>query len=231
MKSRPRITGQLLALLIAATGLSACSGTEAATDAGTDASTDGGPDSGTGGVAGSGGMGGTAATGGTGGAAGTDAGVSEWRIFVTETVQNANFGGLDGADQLCATQASEAALEGEFKAWLSTSSVSVLDRLTHADGPYVLVEGTRIANDWSDLVDRSILAPINRDANGDLRTGDTWTGTMATGASYLLDDCAGFTSGSAGIALCGQSGATNSTWTQNITPGCSTLLRLYCIEQ
>ena len=107
----------------------------------------------------------------------------------------------------------------------------MLDRLTHADGPYVLVDGTRIANDWSDLVDRSILAPINRDANGDLRTGDTWTGTMATGASYLLDDCAGFTSGSAGIALCGQSGATNSTWTQNITPGCSTLLRLYCIEQ
>ena len=223
MKSRPRITAQLLALLIAATGLSACSGTEGATDAG--------PDSGTGGVAGSGGMGGTAATGGTGGAAGTDAGVSEWRIFVTETVQNANFGGLDGADQLCATQASEAALEGEFKAWLSTSSVSVLDRLTHADGPYVLVEGTRIANDWSDLVDRSILAPINRDANGALRTGDTWTGTLATGASYLDDDCAGFPSGSAGIALCGQSGATNSTWTQNITPSCSTLLRLYCIEQ
>jgi hypothetical protein len=214
MKSRPRIAAQLLALLIAATGLSACSGTEAATDAGTD--------SGTGGVAGSGGM---------GGAAGTDAGVSERRIFVTETVQNANFGGLDGADQLCATQASEAGLEGEFKAWLSTSSVSVLDRLTHADGPYVLVDGTRIANDWSDLVDRSILVPINRDANGDLQTGDTWTGTLATGFSYLDDDCAGFTSGSAGVALCGQSAATSAAWTQNITPGCSTPLRLYCIEQ
>ena len=163
--------------------------------------------------------------------AGTDAGVSEWRIFVTETVQNANFGGLDGADQLCATQASEAGLEGEFKAWLSTSSVSVLDRLTHADGPYVLVEGTRIANDWSDLVDRSILAPINRDANGARRTGDTWTGTLATGVSDPDDDCVGFTSGSAGVARCGQTGATSAAWTENITPPCSTPLRLYCIEQ
>jgi hypothetical protein len=162
---------------------------------------------------------------------GVDAGLSEWRIFITNTVQNADLGGLDGADQLCVAQAADAGLEGDFKAWLSTRLLSVSNRLVHADGPYVLVDGTPVANDWDDLVDGSIRAPINLDANGELRGGDTWTGSLATGASYTADDCAGFTSGSDGTALCGTSASTSATWTQNITPVCSTGLRLYCIEQ
>ena len=166
--------------------------------------------------------------------AGTDSGVdagSEWRVFVTNTVQNANFGGLDGADQLCATQAADAGLEGNFKAWLSTRSLSASDRLTHADGPYVLVDGTLLADDWDDLVDGFIAAPINLDASGAARTGDTWTGTLATGASYANDDCAAFASGSDGFALCGSTATIGAGWTQSATPDCSTELRLYCIEQ
>ena len=162
---------------------------------------------------------------------GMDSGVAERRIFVTNTVQNANFGGIAGADELCAAQAADADLEGEFMAWLSTRSSSVSERLTRASGPYVLVDGTMVANDWDDLVDGSILVPINLDANGGLRTGDVWTGTLATGASYPGDDCAAFTSGSDGIALCGASASTTATWTENITPSCSTQLRLYCLEQ
>ncbi len=63
------------------------------------------------------------------------------------------------------------------------------------------------------------------------RRGDIWTGTLATGASYAGDDCEGFTDGMTGIAQCGASSATNAAWTQNITPACSTVLGLYCIEQ
>ncbi len=166
--------------------------------------------------------------------AGTDSGVdagSEWRVFVTNTVQNANFGGLDGADQLCATQAADAGLEGNFKAWLSTRSLSASDRLVHANGPYVLVDGTLVASDWDDLVDGFIAAPINLDASGVARTGDTWTGTLATGASYANDDCAAFASGSDGFALCGSTATIGAGWTQSATPDCSTELRLYCIEQ
>ena len=213
------LTPPVLVLLSAIVGLSACSDTESAMDAGTDADVDAGLDSGMD-------AGTDASTD-----AGMDAGLSEWRIFITNTVQNADFGGLDGADQLCATQAADAGLEGDFKAWLSTRSLSVSDRLMHADGPYVLVDGTLVANDWDDLLDGSIQAPINLDANGDLRGGDTWTGTLATGASYSSDDCAAFTSGSGGIALCGSSESTSSTWSENITPACSTGLRLYCVEQ
>lgn len=174
-----------------------------------------------------------ACSSGTGGNAGTggDAGLSEWRIFRTATTQTANLGGIAGADALCAAQAIAAGLDGEFKAWLSTVSSPVADRVTQASGPYVLVNGTRIADDWDDLVDGSILAPIHLDANGVLRAGEVWTGTLATGASYLNDDCAGFTSGSTGVALCGATNSTTATWTENITPACSTQLGLYCIEQ
>jgi len=188
-------------LAIVMTGLLACTGT--APDAGPDA------DAG----------------------AAADSGVTEWRVFITDTPQNANFGGIAGADALCADQATAAGLEGEFKAWLSTISSAVSDRVTYASGPYLLVDGTRVANDWDDLVDGSILAPVNLDANGTLQVGEVWTGTLATGASHPGDDCAAFMSGSTGEALCGASSSTTATWTENITPACSTLLRLYCIEQ
>ena len=200
--------------VIAMVGLLACGGSGAASgiDSGMDASMDSGMDSGT--------------------DSGPDSGVSEWRIFVTNTVQDANLGGIAGADELCAGQASDANLEGEFKAWLSTRTSSVSDRLTHSSGAYVLVNGTVVANDWDDLVDGSILAPINLDANGEPRTGDVWTGTLATGASFSRDDCAAFASDSSDeIALCGASASTTPTWTENITPACSVQLRLYCIEQ
>ncbi|MGB5266094.1 MAG: hypothetical protein WBN30_05880, partial [Polyangiales bacterium] len=163
--------------------------------------------------------------------AGTDAGTAERRIFRTDTNQSANLGGIAGADAICAAQALAAGLDGEFKAWLSTIASPVANRVTQASGPYVLVDGTRVADDWSDLVDGSILAPINRDANGMFRSGEIWTGTLANGDSYPSSDCDSFTNGSTGTALCGASNSTTSTWTENITPACSTLLGLYCIEQ
>ena len=157
--------------------------------------------------------------------------MTEWRIFRTDTNQNANLGGIAGADAICAAQALAAGLDGEFNAWLSTIASPVADRVTQASGPYVLVDGTRVADDWDDLVDGTILAPINLDANGMFRSGEIWTGTLATGASYATSDCGAFTNGSSGTALCGASNATDATWTENITPACSTALGLYCIEQ
>jgi hypothetical protein len=215
-------SSQGLLLAIVVSGALACSSTDPGIDAGT------GGGAGDGGGAGSGGDAGNGGQAGTGGAAGQ----SEWRIFRTETVQNANLGGIAGADAICAAQALAAGLEGEFKAWLSTITSPVAGRLTPSSGPYVLVDGTRVADDWNDLVDGSILAPINLDANGMFRSGEIWTGTLETGDSYLGSDCAAFTTDSMAVAaLCGASNSTTSTWTDNITPACSTLLGLYCIEQ
>jgi len=216
-----------LLLAIVVSGSLACSSTDAGTNPGTGGNAGTGGSAGTGGDAGTGGNAGTGGDVGTGGAAGQ----SEWRIFRTETVSDANLGGIAGADAICAAQALEAGLEGDFRAWLSPIGSPVADRLTQAGGPYALVDGTRVADDWDDLVDGSILAPINLDASGVERSGEVWTGTLADGTSYLIDDCGGFTNGLTGVALCGASASTTSTWTDNITPACSTRLGLYCIEQ
>ena len=182
---------------------------------------------------GSGGLGGSGGAGGLGGGDGVGGSPSERRMFVTSTIQSANLGGIAGADALCATQADEADLDGNFKAWLSTTSSSVADRLSHEGGPFVRVDGTIVANDWADLVDGALLAPINLDAMRQPRTGDVWTGTLPTGESYLNDDCTTFTSESStvGQALCGSSTSATTTWTNNQPARCSSTLRLYCIEQ
>jgi len=216
-----------VSLLLASLGLLACASAESPGDSGIDASVDAGMDSGLD----SGLDSGTDSGLDSGIDSGIDASVLERRIFVTSSVQNADFGGLDGADALCASEASAAGLEGTFKAWLSTMTSSVSDRLIHSIEPYVLVDGTLVASDWDDLVDGSILVPINMDASAQLRGGDVWTGTLPNGLPYTQGDCAGFTNGTDGIGLCGSTASTAGAWTASSTPDCSLGLRLYCIEQ
>ena len=178
-------------------------------------------------MTGEGGEGGVGGVGGSGGVAKV-----EWRVFVTTFGYTGNLGGLDGADAKCAAEAADAGLEGEFRAWLSTIDSPVSGRLFQAPGPYVLVNGTMIAEDWDDLVDGSILAFINLDADGIPRQGEAWTGTLANGGSYPDDDCLGFeTESTMEVGLCGRTQSTTATWTENITPSCDTRLRLYCVEQ
>ena len=179
-----------------------------------------------------GGSGGVGGLGGLGGRAGNGGGAAlERRMFVTSTAQSGALGGIEGADALCAQQATEAGLEGEFRAWLSTTSSSVAERLMpEEDARYVLVDGTLLATSWEDLLDGSIAARINLDASGQTRSGDVWTGTLATGASYEVDDCEGFTS-TMGTGLCGTTASSGSLWTENATPFCLSQLRLYCIEE
>lgn len=162
----------------------------------------------------------------------TDPGVSGQLVFVTSARQNADFGGVDGADELCASEASAAGLDGEFRAWLSTLSSPVADRLEQSTDPYVLVDGTRIADDWTDLTDGTIQAAIDLDAGGRVRSGDVWTGTLPDGQPFESGDCEGFRSGSSEvISLCGTTQSAASSWTANQTPSCNTELRLFCIEQ
>jgi hypothetical protein len=153
-------------------------------------------------------------------------------VFVTSTRHTAALGGLEGADELCNATASAAALDGTFRAWLSTRDTAVSERLRQFEGPYVRTDGVRIADGWSDLVDGSLRAAISVDERGNAGSGDVWTGTLGDGTPLLSDDCGGFTIGdSSGRAQCGNSTTTSSAWTQNLTPSCSLALRVYCFEQ
>jgi hypothetical protein len=85
-------------------------------------------------------------------AAAIDAAATQKLVFVTSQAFNGNLGGLTGADAKCQALARAAGLAGTFKAWLGNATVSASSRLTHATVPYKLVNGTVIANDFTDLI-------------------------------------------------------------------------------
>ena len=172
---------------------------------------------------------GDGSTGDTDGGQSDAAAAGEKIIFVTSSTQSGNFGGLAGADDLCATRASDAGLQGTFLAWLSTDADPVGERLAQSTGPYVRTDGAQIAADWADLTDGSIDVPINRDEDGNQVGGDVWTGTLAAGTTAPAI-CSGWDT-TASTGRCGDSGSTDSSWTDNITPPCTTNLRLYCVQQ
>jgi hypothetical protein len=153
------------------------------------------------------------------------------RVFITSTMQNGGFGGTSGADTFCADRATAAGLAGTFKAWLSVTGDGPATRFTHATVPYGLVDGTLIANDWTDLTNGSLAHAINRDESGLLVTADVWTGTGTAGAPTALN-CNNFLNATGSVfGVCGTSTVVNSSWTQASTPACNTPLHLYCFEQ
>jgi len=54
------------------------------------------------------------------------------RVFITSTVFTSDLGGLEGADATCQNLADAAALDGTFKAWLSSSTVAAKDRISES---------------------------------------------------------------------------------------------------
>ena len=75
------------------------------------------------------------------------------RVFVTSTEYGGIIGGLTGADTICQQLAEASNLSGTYKAWLSDSTDSPSTRFVRSTGPYQLVDGTRIAANWTSLTD------------------------------------------------------------------------------
>ncbi|MGH6691927.1 MAG: choice-of-anchor Q domain-containing protein [Gammaproteobacteria bacterium] len=172
-------------------------------------------------------------------------GAESCTVFVTSTTHTGNLGGLAGGDAICQARAESPvsmAAPGTYKAWLSTSAASAASRLTHATVPYKLVDGTTIADDWDDLTDGTLDAPINvTEAGAAVPAGArTWTGTNAAG-DFNGPDCVAWSdetppnpppdpSETAGTA--GSTAALNSQWTFDVIfLGCNPLPHLYCLQQ
>ncbi|MEM6994840.1 MAG: hypothetical protein AAF721_30275 [Myxococcota bacterium] len=179
--------------------------------------------------------GGSSSGSSSGGASSSDGGSSSTgpadttrRVFVTSSASNADFGGPTGADMVCDTLAMNAGIGGSWSAWLSTETEDAATRIDDTGAPYVLVDGTQIAEDIDALLDGTLDAPINRDESGGLVNADVWTGTLADGTAAGFD-CSGWT-GIAGTGRCGAASQSGSAWTDNVTPNCSISLRLYCFE-
>lgn len=144
---------------------------------------------------------------------------------------------LANADALCQELAADALLSGSFKAWLSDSSTAATSRLSRAIVPYVLPDGTVVANDWTDLTDGSLAHAIDQDeSEADLEPAfdnmSVWTATEADGSAIAGSNCANWTSAEdTEDGATGDAGATGAAWSASGTATCDELARLYCVEQ
>ena len=161
------------------------------------------------------------------------------RVFVTSTTQNGKLGGLTGADAICQGLADTALLPGIYKAWLSDDTNQPIDRLPFSTGPYHLVNGTKIADNWDDLTDGDIDAAINRDETGAQASSslpNAWTNTnFQGGVDNPSAHCSNWSSDSGEHPDGGNSGNIQETgpgWTTGAGNfGCDFELHLYCFQQ
>ena len=156
-------------------------------------------------------------------------------VFVTSTLTNGRFGGLAGGDAICQGLAMDAGLSGTWLAWLSTDNPAdgPAKRFVHSTAPYRLVDGTKIADDWDDLIDGTLAVPINLTEGGapaDM-TQRVWTNTNTTGSHSSNSDCSVWSPGGNNGAY-GNRTATDSDWTNTgQDTGCSDMHHLYCFQQ
>jgi hypothetical protein len=169
------------------------------------------------------------------------------RIFVTSALYSGNLGGLAGADAKCQALATGAGLDGTYKAWLSDDTTTASARLAHSTVPYVRVDGTVIASDWSQLTsgfltnaimktETNTAPPFTNSACVGGPGPIVWTGTnsdgLRSGTPFFIQNCAGW-SANGTIALVGRASLTNSGWTNECSfQQCNTeVAALYCIQQ
>jgi len=155
-------------------------------------------------------------------------------VFVTSSVWLGDLGGMSGADGKCASAATAAGLDGEFKAWLSTDDQDAASRLTHSTQPYYLTNGVKVAQNWDDLLTPPLLAAINFTEKGEQAGATTtvWTATNPDGTNWPVSDCTVWSSdGNNGYY--GLRDATDATWTKSgSSQQCkSKMAHLYCFQQ
>jgi cysteine-rich repeat protein len=167
-------------------------------------------------------------------------------VFVTSEIYTGNLGGLAGADAKCQSLADAAGLPGNYMAWLSTGASSPSTRFMQSPNPYVLVNGTKVADDWADLTDEEIDHPIDTDQAGNpspegvglpcrnetrvVFTSTFWDGTDLVGP--LDGDCQGWTT-SSGSWLTTLARTTRvNPWSHGCNgPFCADSAGLYCFQQ
>lgn len=167
------------------------------------------------------------------------------RVFVTgSTGYNGNLAQWGGPDQICQRTANGSArLGGTWKAWVSgsTPGSSPDERFTHFGGPYKLVNGTIIANNWDDLTDGTLQHPIDVDEYGrSVESRSVWTSARSDGSRIYQNTgiftCSDWTEARE-KADQGNTSFTNSRWAIDWTrnhpslANCSEYKSLYCFEQ
>ena len=170
--------------------------------------------------------------------------VAQKFIFVSSMMYTGNLGGLVGADAKCQMLAQAASLPGTYMAWLSDATGSPSTRMTKATVPYVRPDGMKVANNWTDLTDNSLIMAVNMtETKGAVPIGNTscagggfktvWTNTTPAGLANnnALYSCTNWTSVN-GSSAWGKADDANTNWSQWCTGGvCSWNSPIYCVQQ
>ncbi|SFF45954.1 Myxococcus cysteine-rich repeat-containing protein, partial [Nannocystis exedens] len=164
-------------------------------------------------------------------------------VFATSQGFDGNLGGLVGADMKCQVAAQAAGLPGTYRAWLSDDTGSPVSRFTKSTIPYARRDGVLIANNWADLIDGTLAAPINlselktppgADANVCGGTSQlTFTNTIVSGTMFTdFTDCQNWTSNAPGFTGGGQWNKADGLWTQFVCQqSCAWKKPIYCFMQ
>jgi hypothetical protein len=163
----------------------------------------------------------------------------EKTVFVTSATFKNNLGGLTGADDKCQAEADDPASivpSGTYLAWLSDGTHSPDTRFTKSSHPYILPDGTKIAEDFTDLTSGSILHAIDIDPTGEpVGLQEFWTGTNPDGTTASSSvSCDGWTANPAANfrGMAGRTNLSSSLWTTKWGAArCSFLGRLVCFQQ
>lgn len=161
--------------------------------------------------------------------------------------------GVAGADHICQALAEAAKIprHNMFLAWISHDGDHPAARFTQPTEPraYALLNGDEIAADWTDLLDGSLVQPINLtdlyykslseeltdDEAGNVVLANklVWTNTQPNGSGNGdAQSCDGWTSASdEELGRLGSTSKSDAAWTQNNIDDCGLKSRLYCFEQ
>ncbi|MBK7054830.1 MAG: DUF1554 domain-containing protein [Leptospiraceae bacterium] len=148
------------------------------------------------------------------------------RIFTTQTLYNGKMGGIAGADAKCNSDTKRPDSSKTYKAILR-DSYGVFKGNYDSYASYINLAGGLInsAVDVSPYPTQFTLSSsIDSASNG----GYTWFGDKL---NYAME-CNAWSSSSSGVnGIAGYSSYTGSGWMTYSTQSCSTLSRIYCIEQ
>ncbi|MBL8954750.1 MAG: hypothetical protein JNK82_28490 [Myxococcaceae bacterium] len=146
-------------------------------------------------------------------------------------------GGIANADAICAAHAADAGFEGEYVAWMSTSTTSARTRMNDARG-WVRPDGKPFADTMTELLQGQIFYPVRLTEKGqdlgssppnfNVGPNSVATGTSASGSAYQT--CADWTA-DAGLQY-GDVQVATSGWTQmGINRPCTVPTRLLCMSR
>jgi hypothetical protein len=173
-------------------------------------------------------------------------------VFVTsQAFAGGELGGLTGADDICRKLAVSAGLSSSYAAWLSDDTGSPVSRFPVDVGPYVLVDGTLVANNWTDLTSGMLRHAIDRNERGgppalspdSITPAAVWTDTSASGTLSTISpaggSCSDWSDPMATTIVFGSFQFVSGDWSElgsegsgaGAPPICGISAALYCFEQ